>query len=146
MTDGVPPHRWAWSRLAIVVVLFALGVAASLLDWRRHPPTLGLTGSRTYMRNVPGDLSGVLWLYAVEFLVAAAAYQPWLGRPHRSILGLVALVFGASAALRWFAGLHSPPVMFSHDVLLLVIALVLGGSTLVYPPSDSPLVAPPRVT
>jgi hypothetical protein len=146
MTDRIQPRRWAWSRLVTVVGLFALGVAASFVDWRRHPPTPGLTGSGTYMRNVPADLSTVLWLYAIEFLVAAAAFQPWLPRPHRSILGLAALLFGLWGTLRWLAGLHSPPVMFPHDLLMLVVALVLGGSTLLYSSGNTAVVAPSRVT
>jgi hypothetical protein len=99
-----------------------------------------------YMRNVPGDLASVLGLYAIEFLVAAAALQPWLRRPHRSILGLTGLLFGSWAVLRWLAGLHSPTVMFPHDVLMLILALVFGGSTLVYSPTESPVERSAQVT
>jgi hypothetical protein len=96
------------------------------------------------MRNGPGDLSLVLRLYAVEFLVAMAALQPWRPRPRRRWLGLAALAFAMFGVLRWLVGLHSPTVMFGHDALVLVIALVLGASVLVFNPGtlDSPVRAP----
>jgi hypothetical protein len=108
----------AWRRLVVVGGLFLLGVVVALYDWRRRPPTPGLTGPATYMRNVPGDLATVLRLYLVEALVALAALQPWRSRPRRRWIGLAALGFAAWGALRWLVGLHSLAVMFAHDVLM----------------------------
>jgi hypothetical protein len=135
---------WAWQRLIVVAALFALAVAEALLDWRRHPPNTRPDGGLFNMRNGPGDLSLVLRLYAVEFLVAMAALQPWRPRPRRRWLGLAALAFAMFGVLRWLVGLHSPTVMFGHDALVLVIALVLGASVLVFNPGtlDSPVRAP----
>lgn len=129
-------RRWAWSRLIVVGVLFALGVAAALVVWRRHAPTAPFEGRSINMRNIPGDLADVLWLYAIEFIVAAAAFQPWLRRPHRSILGSVGVLFGMWGVALWLVGLHSPPVMIAHDILMLVVAYVLCGATLVYSPDE----------
>jgi len=137
-------RSWAWQRLVVVGALFALAVAEALLDWRRHPPTVRPDGGLLNMRNGPGDLGFVLRLYAIEFAIATAALQPWRQRPRRRWMGLAALWFAMFGALRWLVGLHSPTVMFGHDVLMLVIALVLGASVLVFDPagSDSPVYAP----
>jgi len=40
-------------------------------------------------------------------------------------------------ALRWLIGLHSPTVMFGHDVVVLVVALTLAAFVLVYSPLSS---------
>jgi hypothetical protein len=132
MTSEFRPQHWAWSRLTFIAVLFALGAGASFLNWQRHPPTPRLAGGSINMRNVPGDLTTVLWFYAAEFIIASAALQPWLRRPHRRIMGTAGILFAAWGVLRWMAGLHSPPVMFAHDVLMLIVALVLCASTLAY--------------
>jgi hypothetical protein len=139
-------RRWAWSRLVVVSVLFALGVAAALVDWHRHPPAPQLDGGSINMRNVPGDLAAVLCLYAIEFIVAGAAFQPWLPRPRRRVLGSIGLLFGVWGVLRWLVGTHSPPVMFAHDILMLIVALVLCGATLAYSPDERPVDINPPVT
>jgi hypothetical protein len=112
--------------------LFACGVGASLLDWNRHPPAIGPDGHLLNRRNGPGDLTGVVVLYAIEFALVALALQPWNQRPRSSVLAVAALVFAAWGILRWLIGLHSPTVMFSHDVLILVVALALGLSAIVF--------------
>jgi hypothetical protein len=86
------------------------------------------------MRNGPGDLSLVLRLYAVEFALATTALQPWRRRPRRRWVGATAVAFGMWGVVRWLM-LHSPTVMFGHDVLMLLIALVLGASVLVFNPN-----------
>lgn len=131
-------QRAAWTRLTVVAGLFLLGIAVALFDWRRHPPVAGLTGTATYMRNVPGDLTMVLRLYLIEAFVAIAALQPWREKPRRRWIGIAALGFAMWGALRWLIGLHSPTVMFGHDVLVLVIALGLACSILVFAPPSSP--------
>jgi hypothetical protein len=139
-------HQFAWKRVVLVVALFALGVAEAIYDWHQHPPTHGLTGGATYTRNAPGDLSDVLWLYAIEASVAVTALQPWRRRPRRRWIGLAAAGFGVWTALRWLAGLHSPTVMFGHDVIVLVIALTLAASVLLYGPLPSAVEGPAQVT
>ena len=129
----------AWKRIALVVALFALGVAGALYNWHQHPPVRGLVGTVTYMHNIPGDLSNVLWLYAIEASVAIAALQPWRHRPRRRWIGLGAAGFGAWGILRWLVGLHSPPVMFWHDVVMLVVALLLGIAVLVVGSESAPV-------
>jgi hypothetical protein len=132
-------RQFAWKRIVLVVALFALGVAATLYDWHQHPPARGLAGTATHMRNIPGDLSNVLWLYAIEASIAIAALQPWRHHPRRSWIGVGATSFGAWGILRWLVGLHSPPVMFWHDVLMLVVALLLGSSLLVVGSESAPI-------
>ena len=128
---------WVWRRLIVVGALFVLATAEALFDWRRHPPTVGPDGGLLNMRNGPGDLSFVLWLYAVELALAVAALQPWRPTPRRRWIGIAALAFAMWGGLRWLVGLHSPTVMFGHDILMLLLALVLGASMLLYHPADS---------
>lgn len=139
-------RQFAWKRVVLVVALFALGVAEALYNWHQHPPVTGSTGTATYMRNIPGDLSSVLWLYAIEASVAVAALQPWRHRPRRRWIGLAAASFGAWGILRWFVGLHSPPVMFWHDVVMLVVALLLGIAVLVVGSESAPVESRVQVT
>jgi hypothetical protein len=90
------------------------------------------------MRNGPGDLATVLGLYAVEFAIAALVLQPWRLHPHRGPIALGALAFAGWAILRWLIGLHSPTVMFGHDVLMLVVALALSVSVVAFRPPPPP--------
>ena len=129
-------HQFAWKRIALVVALFALGAIEALYDWHQHPPIPGLTSTATYMRNAGGDLSNVLWLYVIEAAVAVAALQPWRRRPRRRWIGLGAASFGMWAAVRWLVGLHAPTVMLAHDVLMLVVALLLASSVLIFGPAS----------
>jgi hypothetical protein len=121
------------------VALFTLGAIEALYDWHQHPPIQGLTGTATYMRNAPRDLSNVLWLYVIEASVAVAALQPWRHRPRRRWVGLGAASFGMWGAVRWLVGLHAPTVMLAHDVLMLVVPLLLASSVLILGP-ESPAV------
>jgi hypothetical protein len=135
--DDLIMHQFAWKRVALIVGVCVLGVVSSIYDWHRYPPVRGLTGTATYMRNAPGDLRTVLWLYAIEASVAVAALQPWRHRPRRHWIGLGAATFGMWGALRWLIGLHSPTVMFGHDVVVLVVALTLAALVVVYGPLSS---------
>jgi hypothetical protein len=47
----------------------------------------------------------------------------------RRILGVVGLLSGVWGVLRLLAGLHAPPVMLPHDVLMLIVALVLWSNS-----------------
>jgi hypothetical protein len=123
---------WAWKRLALVGVVFALGLAEALYDWHVHPPVAGLSGASTYGRNVPGDLGSVLRLYLIEGLIAVAALQPWRVKPDRAWMGAAAGLFAAWGALQWLVDQHAPAIMLRHDLLVLVVAVVLGGTTLVF--------------
>jgi hypothetical protein len=118
---------WARRRLLVVGALFALAIAGSLVDWYRHPPVLGDDGQLLNMKNGPGDLSFVLWCYVVESAIVVAALQPWRTWPRRRWITLTAIAFGLLNGLRMMIGLHSPTVMFGHDVLVLILAAYLIG-------------------
>jgi hypothetical protein len=123
----------AWGRVTLVAALFGVTLAAILWTWRVRPPVTGLTGTDSYGRNVPGDLSAAVGLLVVEFLIALAALQPWTPWPHRRWIGLAGLLFGAWGVLRFLVGLHAAPVMLPHDLLMLVLGLVLCGAVLAFP-------------
>ena len=127
--------RWyvAWGRVTLVAALFSATLAAILWTWRVRPPVAGLSGTDSYGRNVPGDLSAALGLLVVESLIALAALQPWTPRPQRRWIGLAGLLFGAWGVLRFLVGLHAAPVMLPHDLLTLVLGLVLCCAVLAFP-------------
>jgi hypothetical protein len=114
--------RMEWRLVGLVATPFAIAVAMSLWIWQRRPPVEGLTGTATYGRNVPGDLSAALSMCAVEFVIALLLAQPWTLRPNRVVLGLAGLGFGAWGLLN-LVMLHSPPVMLPHTLLVLVVAM-----------------------
>jgi hypothetical protein len=123
----------AWGRVALVVALFGVTLAAIRWIWRTRPPVAGLKGTDIYMRNVLGDLSAAIVLLALEFLIALAALQPWTSQPRRRWIALAGLLFGAWGILRFLVGLHSAPMMLPHDLLMLVLGLVLCCAVLVFP-------------
>jgi hypothetical protein len=129
----MPRQFFAWGRVAFVAALFGLASGVVLWSWHARPPVAGLSGSAINGRNVPGDLSTVLGMLGVEFLVALVALQPWTPRPRRRWVGGAGLVFGAWGVLRILVGLHSPPVMLPHDLLMLVLGLTFSGAVLVFP-------------
>lgn len=128
----MPKRFIAWRRLAIVATLFGLTVGAVLWNWHVRPPTAEPAGLSINGRNVPGDLSAALGMLGVEFLVALAALQPWTPWPRRRWVGGAGLFFGAWGVLRFLVGLHSPPVMLPHDLLMLVLGFTLSCAVLVF--------------
>jgi hypothetical protein len=88
-------------------------------------------------RNATGDLTMVSVLLGLEFIVAIVALQPWTSEPCRRWMGLAGLVFGLWGVLRFLVGLHSPPVMLPHDLLMPSLALNLCLAPLVFPPHDA---------